>query len=121
MRSFSQLEAQAAPILTPREEHRILTNWTSYFLSAASISTEPQPCSASVHGLSDWQWNAARSPESTHSQTALGLSTAKNSSGPPLNNSSSALAAGCGPQRNQLLNREPSIFQAYSEVRQYET
>ena len=35
MRSFSQLEAQAAPILTPREEHRIPTKWTSYFLSAA--------------------------------------------------------------------------------------
>ena len=32
---FSQLEAQAAPILTPREEHRIPTKWTSYFLSAA--------------------------------------------------------------------------------------
>src|SRR5208337_2906040 len=35
MRLFSQLEAQAAPILTPREEHRIPTKWTSYFLSAA--------------------------------------------------------------------------------------
>src|SRR5271166_7024175 len=33
MRLFSQLEAQAAPILTPREEHRIPTKWTSYFLS----------------------------------------------------------------------------------------
>ena len=30
-----QLEAQAAPILTPREEHRIPTKSTSYFLSAA--------------------------------------------------------------------------------------
>src|SRR5271157_1592013 len=37
MRLFSQLEAQAAPILTPREEHRIPTKWTSYFLSAALL------------------------------------------------------------------------------------
>src|SRR5271166_961998 len=41
MRSFSQLEAQAAPILTPREEHRIPTKWTSYFLSAALLANEP--------------------------------------------------------------------------------
>src|SRR5271157_2635897 len=49
MRSFSQLEAQAAPILTPREEHRIPTKWTSYFLSAAlelDVRVSPHPARA---------------------------------------------------------------------------